>query len=531
MPMKQRFGIALSVLLVLTTLMAACAPAAPAAAPNTGSTTDTQTTPAAEGPQGILTIGLTTDIAAVEGPYAPERQADNASRPMYDSLVHPEADGTYSPALAESWAVSEDGTTYTFTLRQDVTFHNGETFNADAVVYSWETYRQPEVTYASTWTIADKVEKIDDYTVAIATTEPNALLLAYIAGWAMIPPVAHAEMGKEAFAQSPIGTGPFMFKEWIKGDHLTVVANPNYWNKGYPKLAQIDFRFLTESATRVAAVQTGEIDIAPRLTAEEAATLEGVEGVNVINYPVDRLYYVAFNNMTSGIDTPIMDPKVRQALAYAIDTQTIIDSIFGGKATRGVGFVGVGNLGFDNAEPVPYDVEQAKALLTEAGYPDGFSIGMACPDAGYPQINEVCQAIQGYLQEAGITVELELQEANAFWEREAKQELPPLFVDSWSLTIGEAYPRLLGAVGKDGAYANWSDEKIYALLDQIVTTIDIDARAKLYGELQVYMRENPPFVYLYFPQAFEGVATRVQNYQPRGAEQYYLWDVSVTDAQ
>ena len=235
--------------------------------------------------------------------------------------------------------------------------------------------------------------------------------------------------------------------------------------------------------------------------------------------------------MTSGIDTPIMDPKVRQALAYAIDTQTIIDSIFGGKATRGVGFVGVGNLGFDNAEPVPYDVEQAKALLTEAGYPDGFAIGMACPDAGYPQINEVCQAIQGYLQEAGITVELELQEANAFWEREAKQELPPLFVDSWSLTIGEAYPRLLGAVGKDGAYANWSDEKIHALLDQIVTTIDIDARAELYGELQVYMRENPPFVYLYFPQAFEGVATRVQNYQPRGAEQYYLWDVSVTDAQ
>ena len=132
--------------------------------------------------------------------------ASAVSWTLYDSLVYPEANGTYSPALAESWSASEDGTTFTFKLRQDVTFHNGEAFNADSVVYSWQTYSQPEVTYANEWSFAKAVEKVDDYTVNISTEVPNSQLLARVAGWAMIPPKAHAEMGKEKFAQSPIGT-------------------------------------------------------------------------------------------------------------------------------------------------------------------------------------------------------------------------------------------------------------------------------------------------------------------------------------
>ena len=345
----------------------------------------------------------------------------------------------------------------------------------------------------------------------------------------MIPPKAHAEMGLEAFAQSPIGTGPFVFKEWVKGDHLTVTANPTYWRKGYPKLAEVVFRFMPESATRVAAIQAGEIDIAPRLSAEESETVGAEEALSVLSYPVDRVYYVAFNNITTGLDTPIMDVKVRQALAYAIDVQTIIDSIFSGAAVRSAGFLKDGNLGYDGADPVPYNFKKAKALLTEAGYPDGFDIGMACPEAAYPNINEVCQAIQGYLADVGVNVDLELQEANAYWTREENKELPPLFVDSWSITIGEAYGRLEGALGKDQTYANWADEKIFEQLGQILTTVDVDARAALYGDIQSYMRETQPFVYLYFPQAFEGVTKRVQNYQPRGAENYFLWDVSVSE--
>ncbi len=481
-------------------------------------------------PKGTLTIGLTTVVAALEQPYTPERQSSNASWTLFDSLVFPEADGTFSPALAETWEASEDGRTITFHLRQGVKFHNGEDFNADSVVFSWETYIDPVVTYASNWTIASAVEKIDDYTVAVSTEEPNALLLPYIAtSWSIIPPGYYNEVGAAGFAENPVGTGAFMLDEWVKGDHLTVVANPNYWREGYPKLAEVVFKFLPESATRIAAVQTGEIDIAPRLTSEDAASLLGAPDMALIRYPVGRVYYVAFNNITTGVDTPIEEPAVRQALQYAVDVDGIINTLFDGYATRAVGLVGPADLGFDSGEPIPYDPDQARTMLAEAGYPDGFEVDMACPDGAYSHINEVCEIIRNNFNEVGVTGDLDIMESNAFWELEATQALVPVFVDSWSTTLSEAYPRLQGSLNKGDSYANFWTQEIQDLLDEIATTVDTDERAALYGEIQALMREDPPFVYLYLPEVFEAVNTRVQNYEPRSAEQYHLWNVSVIE--
>jgi peptide/nickel transport system substrate-binding protein len=408
-----------------------------------------------------------------------------------------------------------------------VTFHDGSPFNADSVVFSYEAYTRPEVTYP--WaTAADGVEKIDDYTVKVVRNEPNSLMLTFISGWSMIP-VDWGGKTQQEFAERPIGTGPFMLDEWVKGDHLTVVANPNYWNKGYPKVERVVFRFLPESATRIAAVQTGEIDISPRLTSEEAQSLLGVPGVQIIRYPVNRVYYLAFNNLTTGVGTPIEDANVRKAMAHAVDVQAIIDALFDGYATRAVGFVGPGDLGFDNAEPVPYDPDLAKQMLAEAGYPSGFAMDMACPDGAYSHINEVCQAIREQLNDVGITGDLSIMESNAYWDLESKKELPPLFVDSWSSTTTESYGRLEGALAKDETYANWYNEELGGLILDILTAFEVEERAQVYRDIQTHMREDPPFVYLYYPQAFEAITTRVQNYQPRAAENYFLWDVSVSD--
>lgn len=545
---KQHWKV-LSVVLIGMLLLAACAPATPQTVVEvqtqivevleTQIVNQTQVveqevvvtaTPEPFQPKGTLTIGLTTVVANLEQPYAPERQSSNASWTLFDSLIFPEADGTLSPALAESWEISDDERTVTFTLRQGVTFHNGEELTADDVVFSWETYRQDIVTYASNWSIASSVEKIDDYTVAVSTEEPNALLLPYIAtAWSIIPMDYYNEVGATGFAENPVGTGPFMLEEWIKGDSITVVANPNYWREGYPKLERVIFRFMPESATRIAAVQTGEIDISPRLTTEDAQGLLGAPDVQIIRYPVNRVYYLAFNNITTGVGTPIMEPAVRRALQYAVNVDGIIDTLFDGYATRAVGFVGPTDLGFDGAEPIPYDPDQARALLAEAGYPDGFSIDMSCPDGAYAHINEVCEIIRQNLNDVGVTGNLDIMESNAYWELEATQALPPLFVDSWSVQLTEAYPRLQGALNEGDSYANFYTDEIQAMLDDIATTVDVDERAGKYGELQQLMRDDPPFVYLYLPEAFEAVRTRVHNYEPRGAEQYYLWDVSVSD--
>jgi len=278
----------------------------------------------------------------------------------------------------------------------------------------------------------------------------------------------------------------------------------------------------------MAAIQTGEVDIVTRLSSEEAQSLLGVENVKIIKYPVARIYYIAFNNLTTGVDKPTMDARVRQAMNYAVDVDTIIDALFDGFAEPASGYVASGELGYGVVEPFGYDPEKAKELLAEAGYPDGFEMDMACPAGAYTHFEEVCEAVAGYLGDVGIKINLEVMESGQYWDLEAEKQLPPLFGDSWSAVGGEAYRRLKGALGGwDASYSAWSDPEIDRLLEEIKATPDQEERAKVYEELQVYMQENPPFIYLYQPVAFEAINTRVQNYKPRPAETYFLFDTYV----
>jgi len=488
-------------------------------------------TPEAPKPKGTLVRALSTYPNSLDLPQCAERNASTTAWHMYDSLVWFNDEGIIEPALAESWEVSEDGAEYIFHLRKGVTFHNGEPFNADAVIFSWQRAKDGGFEYSNLWQLATSVEKVDDYTVKITTDGPDALFLSTVAdNWAMIPPKYFQEVGQEGFNEHPMGTGPFIFVEWVKGDRVVMKANPNYWREGVPKIEKLIFRSVPESATRVAAIQTGEVDIVHRLSSEEAKTLLGVPNVTVIKYPVERVYYIAFNNMTTGKGQPTEDARVRIAMNYAVDVDAIIDALFDGFAKPAIGYVSTGELGYDNAPPFGYDPEKAKALLTEAGYPNGFEMDMACPAGAYTHFEEVCEAIAGYLGEVGIKVNLEIMESGHYWDLEAAKELPPLFGDSWSAVGMEAYRRLIGALGgQDAAYSSWYDEKIGQMLKDIKATVDQEKRATLYGELQKYMRENPPFIYLYEPYTFEAINTRVQGYKPRPAETYFLYNTWVIE--
>ncbi len=495
------------------------APAAEATTEGTTATSEPVATTAAsgDGPKGTLTVAVTVFPNSLDLPATAEVNAGMVAAQMYDSLAFLNEEGKIEPALAESWTVSDDGTEYTFKLRQGVSFHNGEPFTADSVVLSWERGKAPEMKFGDRWAVAQSVTKVDDYTVTVKTEAPNPLLLRLIAAnWGMVPPKYIAEVGEKGFAAKPIGTGPFMFQEWVSDDRIVMKANPNYWQPGLPKLETLIFRPIPESATRVAAIQTGEVDIATRLSAEEAGSLEGKSNVSVIRYQVDRVYYITFNNMTSGVDQPTMNPKVRQAMNYAVDRQAIIESLLGGAGKEITGFITPTNLGYDaTIQPYAFDPEKARALLAEAGYADGFEMNFACPSGAYTNFEQVCESIAGYLGEVGITANLELMESAKFWDLEAKKELPPLFGDSWSESSGEAYPRLKGALGgKDASFSSWTDPKIDDYLTRISSTMDDQARGALYAELQKYMYDEPPFIYLYAPETFEGCQSARSELQP-----------------
>ncbi len=480
-------------------------------------------TPEGDKPAGELRYAMSGEPNSLFIPQTADKNADIAASQLYDPLVFQNDKGEIEPALAESWTISDDGSTWTFNLRKDVTFHNGDPFTADDVIATWEYGSGKDSNWPDRYTIATKVEKVDDYTVKVTTDGPKPLLLITMHDfWSIIPKKYIDQVGVDGFLQKPVGTGPFMFKEWVKGDHITYEANPSYWREGLPRVQTLTYRFVPESATRVAAIQADEVDVVTRLSSEEARSLLGVPGVRVVKYPVSRIYYIAFNNLTTGKGTPIEDAKVRQAMNYAVDVDGIIKALFAGFGKRAAGYVATSELGYGIVPPFPYDPEKAKALLKEAGQ-EKFEVNMACPSGAYSSFEEVCQAVASNLGDVGIKVNLEMMESGHYWDLEAKKELPPLFGDSWADESGEAYNRLAGALGgNDAAYSAWSDPEIDKLLAEIAKTMTAEERKPLYEKLQVYMQENPPFIYLYEPVTFEAVRDRVQDYNPRASEMIYL---------
>ena len=504
------------------------------AEPSDDTTATTEPTDTTEAPMagGELIVALSTEPNSIYLPNAAERNATNVSVQMFEGPVWIDDDNEIQPALATDWEISEDGLTYTFTLRENVVFHNGEVMDADDWVASHQASIDEANVYAYLYQTATSVTAVDPMTVEITVAAPDALFLRTLAEWAILPASQFEADGLAGIESSPIGTGPFKFVSWDRGDRIILDAHTEYWDEGKPMVDRVVFRPIPDSSTRLAAVQTGEVHIAQRFNSEEAATLENAAGVNVVTYPVDRVYYIAFNNLTSGVGLPTEDPQVRLAMNHAVDRQAIIDSLFDGQAALATSLVSTSSLGHDaTLEPYEYNPELAMQMLADAGYPDGFEIGFACPTGAYANFEEVCQAVAGYLEAVGITLEggeIQFMESGQYWDLEAQKALPPLFGDSWSATISESIERLQGALGgEDADYSSWSDPVILDLLTRIPTTLNDDERAGLYTELHRYTYENPPFIYLYEPFAFEGINEAVQNYKPRAAENYFLKEVSL----
>ncbi|MCC7161991.1 MAG: hypothetical protein IT331_05835 [Anaerolineae bacterium] len=494
---------------------APAAPSQPTAAPAAEATTAPApaTAAPAAGPQGTLRVGLVTDAQSMDPHRVTQTAGEGVMKAMFDMLIERDFDGNLVPGLATSWTIVDDKT-IEFKLREGVKFHNGEDFNADSVKFSLERMQKEELAspFRNNYSAVEEVEIIDPYTVRFKLSKTNAPLLDNLsAQLAMLPPKYTAEVGDAEFGLKPVGTGPFKFVEWVKDDHITLEANTEYWDgsfKGKPMVETVIFRPIPEASTRIAELTTGSLDLIQDVATDQAETVEKA-GFKVDKIDVPQEAIVFF--VTDVPDTPLNDVRVRQALNYGVDVDSLIQNVLRGYGTRLANPIGPLSLGYDpSIKPYPFDPDKAKALLTEAGYPDGFEVTI---DATATDKTLTTEAVAGELAKIGVKANVRRVEPAQFNENWDHKNTSPMVAARWSGMFDPAnFANFL--VKSDGFLSRYNNPKADELVAKGAGVMDSDERAKIYGELGKLLYDDPMGIYLWLPENLYGVSPKVQGWRP-----------------
>ena len=424
---------------------------------------------------------------------------------LFEGLTRFGPDGSVQPALAESWEVSEDGTVWTFKLHEGVTFHDGTTMDADDVVFSLDRARAEDSTNAqkALFEGIESVEAVDPATVTIALASPNGNL-GFNLAWGDAVIVAPESAGTNA--TDPVGTGPFKFGQWVQGDRVELVANPDYWGEK-PALEKATFKFISDPNAAFAAMMAGDVDAFPNFPAPETlSNFEADPRFSVIIGSTEGETILAINNVN------VPDVKVREAIAHAIDRQAIIDgAMFGYGTPIGTHFAPHNPDYVDLTEKSAYDPDKARALLAEAGATD-LKLRLALPPPSYARRGGEIVASQ--LREVGIETEI----SNLEWAQWLEQVFKG---NDFDLTIvSHTEPMDINIYARPDYYFQYDNADFQALMEKIGTTTDDAERSALTKEAEEKIADDYVNAYL-FQLAKTGVAdARIEG----------LWENAPTQA-
>ena len=485
-----------------------------------------------------IVIGLASDALFMDPSQQDETITNTMGRYMYDGLFNNDALGVPRAALAESWTIGDDNLTWTFSLKKGVTFHDGSDFTAEDVAYTVEVCR---TSLLKNFTASiDRVEVVDPHTVKIVTKAPTAILLESLAALRILPKAYRTKLGETAFNQAPVGTGPYVFVEWVKEDHIAMKANEQYWG-GAPKIKKVTFRPISNAATRTAALLTGEVDIIEDVPVRDVDKLKNTEGLSVVDRPSERLIYLHVDSHRPqgpgiiGLDkNPLADLRVRKALSLAINRDSIVKMIMNGNAYATNQMVLKGRRGYVEDMPAPkYDPEEAKKLLAEAGYPDGFKVYLDAPNGRYPNDGQVAQALAGQLTKAGIQIELRLHPKTTFFDFVRPGDKSSLVMTGWSepIDVGEMGSVLFYTRGKNPAKGgsnrgHYANPEFDALLDEADGTADPGKRRVILEKAARMIVDDGGIVPLYFQQDLYGKKDFVA-FEPRSDKSILAYDMDV----
>jgi peptide/nickel transport system substrate-binding protein len=447
---------------------------------------------------------------------------DSIAAHLWDTLVWLSDDLSLEPHLAMSWHLVND-LTWELGLRQGVTFHNGEPFDAQAVKFSLERTARLEdalETFASDVAF-QSVEIVDDYTVRIRTAKPAVSMIYELSTVEMLPPVYYAQTAPEDLARNPVGSGPYRLVGWDPGGPLVLEANVGYW-QGEPAIHTLVFQAEPDVNERLARLIDGDVDLITDLPPDQAEAtdtahtrLESVEST--------RRLFVGLRIQEG---TPLADRRVRQALNYAVDVQALIAEFQNGYGQRYGSWVASPHANPDLA-PWRYDPGLARGLLTQAGYPEGFEVTMDTPVGRYHQDQEIAEAIAAQLAAVGIKVTVQPQEWSVYVrERLIPRETAPLFLlglmsrgDGLEDTRNLAYsfpfnPTL------------WYNEEFEVLLSDAEETFNQNLRLSLLQKAQAIAYDAAPCIWLWRSFLFYGASQGLDWWQPRADGLIYLYTPS-----
>jgi ABC-type transport system substrate-binding protein len=473
-----------------------------------------------------LVIAQGTDPASLDAHVPSDSPSASVTSHIFETLYRLTPEGEIVPLLATGHEVSDDGLVWTIGLRDDVVFHNGAPLTAEVVKGSMDRFLDPANGFPFTFllTRVSDVEVVDEFTVRFTLSTPFAPFLAHLThtGTAIVHPDVVAELG-DAHGENPVGTGPFRFEAWDRGTRVDLVRFDDYWGE-LPAIERLSFLAVPEDTTRMALVETGEADVAVRVPPQDVPRLNANPNITVQNVTSVRTIYIYFNQTME----PFTDRRVRQAINHAVNNAEIAEFVFGGAVRPSDAAVAPGIFGYSPVGGYEYDPERARALLSEAGYPDGFSTTLYCPTGRYLQDIQTCEAIQPQLAEVGIDATIETLEWNSYLEltrRPLEDNEITMAMLGWGTVTGDADYGLWALFHSSqfppqfnlGFYSN---AIVDDLLDTARSTADDSFREQLYADALEIIRDDAAWLFLHSESQLVAVRDNVEGLVIHPTERY-----------
>ncbi|MDR5836022.1 ABC transporter substrate-binding protein [Caballeronia sp. LZ034LL] len=464
-----------------------------------------------------LVVVLSSEPGNLDPQVAPSVDSAKFAWNVFDTLYGFDRTGQLVPRLATAYKQSDDGLTWTFTLRSGVTFQNGDPFTAKDVKYSLERVLDPATRSTRRPYFINTVESVsapDDRTVVFRLARRDGAFLNKIAGYLYIVPQKYTQSlpNPEAFALAPVGTGPYRVASRTVGQSLVLQRYDGFWG-ARPAIATIRYRFIGEPASRVNAVVNGEADVAAEVSANDAERLRADNQVSVISVPGGSPLHVRI--YSNDPKTPLSKRDVRLALNYAIDRDAIIKSVFRGAAAPLASTIPSSYPYGSNPDlkPFPYDPAKARQLLAQAGYPKGFDTSLYCA-AAFPRT--LCEAVAAYWSQIGVRAQVKVIDYVAFNRINNVHQSGPLAFSEFGNAIYDPIHVIGGSVSKTGTWSDYSNPQVQALIDQVEGESDRSKRDALFRQILALTRDDGQAV-LIAELKLNYVQDPSLNWQPQSA--------------